>query len=218
MMDTITRRLGAADTLARIATALDAGEVQDAVADARASLLPAPTTTVAFALPADTRVSSATVKVKNLRPATRLAVYLRDGFVDRYSPERWRLVHPGALRVLSLRLGSAMPTELSRHGLPAHYASNAPVWFDVWPTVDHITARSNAARTLLDNLVTCSWWRNDSKRARHFVDTGWDLQPAGDLRDWDGLTDWFLRQVAEDPRLLDDRMVRNWHLPATVPA
>jgi hypothetical protein len=210
-----SRRMGIASTLARIADALSAGAVVDALGMARAELDPAPTTTIPFRFAAAERARvAAASKAPSLSPVDKLPIYQRDGFIDRYSPQRWRLVNPGALRVLSLRLGSVMATELSRHNIPAKYATNSPVWFDVWPAVDHIDARAYGGTSDARNLITCSWWRNAAKGTRTVDETGWQVHPAGSLDEWDGLTTWFEMQVTSDPLLLRDPMVSNWYLPA----
>jgi hypothetical protein len=211
MMQHHHARLGVADTLAEIADLLERGEHQHAVEVARQRIEPAPCTTIVYPLPPRHRTVATKVEKPSLTPSRKLPINLRDGFIDRYSPERWRLVNPGALRVLSLRLGEAMATEISRHSIPAKYATNSPVWFDVWPAVDHIEPRAAGGGNDSSNLVTCSWWRNDSKRDRPLVETGWELQPPGSLDDWDGLTTWFSQQVARDAGLLSDPMVANWH-------
>jgi hypothetical protein len=84
-----------------------------------------------------------------------------------------------------------MATELSRHNIPAKYATNSPVWFDVWPAVDHVDARAYGGSNDATNLITCSWWRNAAKGSRELDETGWEVQEAGSLEEWDGLTAWF---------------------------
>lgn len=209
-------RLGAARTLEELASVVSKSEDGRARSLARDALAPPPVEGISFPFAGTDSPCLPGAKVPSLKPAVKLAIYLRDGFIDRFSPERWRLVHPGALQVLSLALGDAMPTELSSHNIPAKYATNAPVWFDVWPAVDHLHARSFGGSNDATNLVCVSWWRNDSKRAYAFESTGWTLQPRGSLADWDGLTSWFHRRVEASPRLLQDPMVRNWHLPSVV--
>lgn len=193
---------------------LEKGEDERARSLARSTLAPPPVEGISFPFVGADSPRLPGPKVPSLNPAQKLAIYLRDGFVDRFSPERWRLVHPGALRVLSLSLGDAMPTEPSSHNIPAKYTTNAPVWFDVWPAVDHFHARAFGGSNDATNLVCVSWWRNDSKRAYAFESTGWTLQSGGNLANWDGLTSWFHRRVEANRELLLDPMVRNWHLPA----
>jgi hypothetical protein len=195
------RRMGVADHLVEIADALEAGATDHAFALAREHVAPAPTVTIPFRFTATERARvAAASKGPSLKPAQKLRIYERDGFVDRYSPERWRLVNPGALRVLSLRLGPLMATELSTHNIPAKYATNSPVWFDVWPAVDHVDARAYGGSNDATNLITCSWWRNAAKGSRELDETGWEVQEAGSLEEWDGLTAWFQDQVTRDPR------------------
>lgn len=159
-------------------------------------------------------ITRAKVKVRSLKPSEKLRIYQRDGFVDRYSPERWRLVHPGALRALSLRLPKWLHTSMGPHNIPAKHATNSPVWFDVWPAVDHVIPRAHSSGSNAETNLRCvSWWRDTSKGDRLLEETGWQLQPGGDLSEWDGLQGWFLKQIERNPSLLNDSMVRNWHFP-----
>ena len=211
---TIARRMGAADVLARLADALESGD-GSTVTQLAATLPRPPTTTIRLPIapPTTSEVTRAKVKAPSLRPSQKFAIYRRDGFVCRLSPERWRLLYPGALRVLSLLLPEAIPTQLSSHGIPARYPDNSPIWWDVWPAVDHVHPRSLEGGTNdPQNLVCVSWWRNDAKSNRSLESTGWQLQPPGDVSEWDGLYGWFTRQIAARPDLRDDVMVRNWNI------
>jgi hypothetical protein len=150
------------------------------------------------------------VKAPSLVPRQKIEIYKRDGFICRYSPERFKLLHPGAIRVLSLLLPIEIPTELSSHNIPAKYATNSPIWFDIWPAVDHFVPKASGGSNVDDNLVCCSWWRNDTKKAIPFEDTGWVLGDRGHLSAWDGLTGWLKKMIEKNPELTNDVMVRNW--------
>jgi hypothetical protein len=39
----------------------------------------------------------------------------------------------------------------------------------------------------------------------------WFLHSPGDLRQWDGLTTWFLNWAAKDKSILTDAYLRRWH-------
>lgn len=210
----VAGRMKQGELLARIAESLTGGDVDGAERLAE-GLDDPPVTTIRFPLagPEDATVAATAPRPPSLNPRQKLRIYLRDGFIDRYSPERWKLVHPGALRVISLRLPRQVPTDFGPHNIPAKCATNAPIWFDVWPAVDHFVPRASAGTNEPGNLVCVSWWRNDSKGRVSFTATGWELQPPGELAAWDGLTAWFHDQVQRDPSLRDDPMVRNWHMP-----
>ena len=76
-----------------------------------------PATTIPFpvAPPAAGGVGFEGEKVRGLTESERTRICYRDGFVDRLSPERFRLVYPGAIRVLSLLLDGACAVIKSVH-------------------------------------------------------------------------------------------------------
>jgi hypothetical protein len=210
----VERRMGAVDVVVELRDLLERGAVPEATALARSQLERAPATALPFAAvegsPFPPRSGrSAGARVRGLTPAERTSICHRDGFVDRLSPERWRLVYPGALRILSLELRGAIDTVVS-NGTLRSYAGNAPVWWDLWPTVDHLVPRAGGGTNGPDNLACVSWWRNAAKGDLSVEATGWTLQPAGDARTWDGLLGWFVDRVRRHPELAQDGMVRQY--------
>jgi hypothetical protein len=173
----IERRMRQVDILSTAAALIDGGEIDDAVELCRESLIHH-CHTLRFPLAAGARLRRAGEQV--VPPADvpqRIRVACRDGFVDRYSPERWRLLNPGAVRVLNLLMGdSAVPTTLS-NGTPRSYRGNTSVWWDSWPTVDHRLPRARRGDNSDDNLLCTSWWRNDTKKDANVAETGWIVQP-----------------------------------------
>ena len=136
--------------------------------------------------------------------AEALRVFLRDGFIDRYSGDR--LVFPGALRVLSLRLPADFPFHPNWKMSETHFA-----FWELSPTVDHVVPVSRGGADAEGNWVTTSMVRNSAKGNWTLEELGWTLRPAGDLREWDGLLGWFRTYVARHPDLLDNTLVRRWH-------
>src|SRR5687767_2160048 len=82
-----------------------------------------------------------------------LRVFLRDGFVDRYSGAR--LVFPGVLRVLALQL----PHEFPYHPNWKMTATHLAFW-ELSPTVDHIVPIARGGIDSDENWVTTSMLRN----------------------------------------------------------
>jgi 5-methylcytosine-specific restriction endonuclease McrA len=119
----------------------------------------------------------------------RMKVFLRDGFIDRYSGER--LIFPGVLLLLS----EWYPAELPYHQNWKLGACH-PAYYSLYPTVDHIKPRSDRGADDIDNLVTTSQRNNTAKLARPLAGLGWTLRPSGDLAEWDGLLSWFAEQHA----------------------
>jgi hypothetical protein len=206
----VERRMRQVEVLVQAAEHLTAGRVAEATGVCHEGLL-REATTLRFPVARSAVRGDVTGPLLPRTTITqRMRIATRDGFVDRYSPERWHLVNPGAVRVIALRVGDeALPTVLSS-GTVRAYRGNAPVWWDCWPTVDHRLPWSRGGSSQDDNLVCTSWWRNDTKRAMNTEETGWQVQPAGDPTAWDGLSAWFLEEVTRDPGLLDDAMVRSY--------
>jgi 5-methylcytosine-specific restriction endonuclease McrA len=136
-----------------------------------------------------------------------LRVFLRDGFVDRYSGAR--LVFPGVLRVLALRL----PAEFPYHPNWKMTATHLAFW-ELSPTVDHIVPIARGGVDADANWVTTSMLRNSAKANWTLDELGWKLLPSGDLRVWDGLLTWFTRQVTTHPELLQNARIAAWHRAA----
>lgn len=140
------------------------------------------------------------------RPARDVRIFCRDGFVDRYSGER--LVFPGTLRLLAKLLPNEFPYHPNWKTTACHLA-----FWELSPTIDHIVPFSHGGADSESNLVTTSMLRNSAKANFTLERLGWSLTPRGDLSEWDGLMSWFLIQVEENPRILDDNL-RMWQRAA----
>lgn len=132
------------------------------------------------------------------------SVFIRDGFLDRYSGAK--LVFPGSLRLLS-RL---MPEEFPAHPNWKMTASHIVYW-ELFPTVDHVLPVARGGADDESNWVTTSMLRNSAKSNWTLEELGWTLLPSGDYTDWDGLLKWFMNYVVKDVSQLDDPYVRRWH-------
>jgi hypothetical protein len=64
------------------------------------------------------------------------------------------------------------------------------------------------------NWVTTSMAPNSAKMNRMLEELGWSMHPPGDVRDWDGLTGWFLDYTAAHPTSLASSSVRAWRRAA----
>ncbi|HYC91026.1 MAG TPA: HNH endonuclease [Thermoanaerobaculia bacterium] len=140
-----------------------------------------------------------------------LKVFLRDGFIDRYSGAP--LVFPGVLRVLAMRL----PAEFPYHPNWKMTATHMAFW-ELSPTVDHIVPIARGGVDAEPNWVTTSMLRNSAKANWTLEESGWQLLPPGDLRVWDGLLAWFRRAIASHPELLQNSRIAAWHRAALLVA
>jgi 5-methylcytosine-specific restriction endonuclease McrA len=139
--------------------------------------------------------------------ATR--VFARDGFLDRYTGER--LVFPGALRLLSIRLPVAIPYHLNWKISETH-----PAFWKLCATIDHVIPVTRSGTDEEDNLITTSMIRNSAKANWLLEELGWQLRPIERVGEWDGLTGWFVGCVAADKALLQQPFVRRWYGAARI--
>jgi hypothetical protein len=135
------------------------------------------------------------------------ALFLRDGFVDRYSGDR--LIYPPVLRLISLALPSAFPYHPNWKMDQCHIA-----YWALSPTVDHIIPVSRGGDDDAENWATTSMLRNSSKSNWLLEEINWSLHPRGKLSDWDGMFYWFLSHVSANPNLLEHNFVKRWHSAA----
>lgn len=136
-----------------------------------------------------------------------LRVFLRDGFIDRYSGAR--LVFPGTLRLLS----HVLPDEF-----PAHpnwkLAHTHPAFWEQFPTIDHVVPVARGGQDHEANWVTTSMMRNTAKAHWTLEELGWQLVPAGSANEWDGLTSWFVDYTDAHPDVLTSAYLKRWRAAA----
>lgn len=141
-------------------------------------------------------------------PVESTRVFVRDGFLDRYTSEA--LIFPPVLRVLSAELPNEFPYHPNWKTDLTH-----PAYWDLSATVDHVIPVSRGGTDDATNLVTTSMVRNSAKANWTLKELGWTLQPAGDLQSWDGLLHWFLEYTKDRPELLKQHLsMGQWHRAA----
>lgn len=136
-----------------------------------------------------------------------LRVFWRDGFIDRYSGKR--LVFPGTLRLLTQLLPSEFPAHPNWKMAESHI-----VYWELFPTVDHVIPVARGGVDDASNWVTTSMLRNSAKAHWTLEELGWHMVEPGEVSQWDGLTRWFTAYVAGNPTILQDAYVRRWHRAA----
>lgn len=136
-----------------------------------------------------------------------MRVFVRDGFIDRYSGQR--LVFPGTLRLLS----QLMPNEF-----PAHknwkMSDSHIVFYELFPTIDHVVPVARGGADEEANWVTTSMLRNSAKAQWTLDELGWELHEPGSLDEWDGLTGWFLDYTAAHPKVVSSGYLKRWRRAA----
>lgn len=181
-----------ADVIARVCAALSSNERDAAVEVARTQY---PWTSTPFSKRAYSQIGA-------------LRIFLRDGFIDRYFGSR--LVFPGVLLILARVLPGSFPAHPTWKVSESH-----GVYWELWPAVDHLIPVSRGGTNDSANLYSTSTLHNSAKGHWLLDEIGWNLYPAGDLSQWDGLLSWFLKYIETAPELLHHSQIKSWHKAAT---
>lgn len=169
-----------ADVLSKVCTALTVGDTCSARKTLRSGYPFKPVETI-------TRRYSELESMK---------LFLRDGFIDRYTGTR--LINPGALRLLHVVLGDDFPAHENWKVSATH-----PAFWELFPTVDHVKPVSKGGPDDESNWVTASMLSNQAKNQWTIEDLGWKLHPPGG-REWDGKSRWLVDYLAAHPTLLTE--------------
>ncbi len=117
-----------------------------------------------------------------------LKIFLRDGFIDRYSGEQ--LLNPGVLRLLN----DLLPEEFPFHPHGKMDSCHEIYWTRL-PSIDHLVPVSRGGKDDESNWVTTSMKRNLVKNLWLLDELGWNLCDPGSLNDWDGASQQFINIV-----------------------
>ena len=137
----------------------------------------------------------------------RTRVFLRDGFIDRYSGDR--LFFPPVLEVISASIPEAFPRPRSSNMTNSHVAH-----WELYASVDHVVPVARGGAHEMDNWVTTSFMHNLIKSHWRLEDLGWELLPPGRLDEWDGMLGWFLKYTEERGDLMALGGISDWHRAA----
>ena len=134
--------------------------------------------------------------VRRYSVGQQMKLFMRDGFVDRYTGNR--LVNPGVLRLLHVVLGDDFPAHANGKLSETHIA-----FWELFPTVDHRVPVSRSGPDDASNWVTASMLSNQAKGHWTVEELGWKVHPAGTVEEWDGLSRWLVDYLAENRNVLE---------------
>ena len=144
------------------------------------------------------------IQGRNYSEKEKMQVFLRDGFVDRYSGKR--LVNPGILKSITYFFPQDFPYHPHWKTTQCHRA-----YWELLPTVDHIVPIARGGEDIFENWATTSMLNNSIKSNWTLEELRWDICPAGDLTKWDGLTKKFISLAEATPSILADPYIRRWY-------
>lgn len=84
-------------------------------------------------------------------------------------------------------------------------------YWELVPTIDHIIPIAIGGEDNLSNYATTSMLHNSFKSNWTLEQLNWKLYPAGDINEYDGLTDLFVKLTENDLELFDDPYIKRWY-------
>ncbi|MEW6427414.1 MAG: HNH endonuclease [Thermodesulfobacteriota bacterium] len=133
-----------------------------------------------------------------------LRIFLRDGFVDRYSGGF--LLFPPVLRILTTLLPNDFPFHRNWKMGEIHQA-----YWELFPTLDHVLPIVRGGQNDEHNLVSTSMYWNSAKANATLEEIGWTLHPPGDMKRWDGMLAWCADFLSQNATLLNDKYIGRWY-------
>jgi hypothetical protein len=134
----------------------------------------------------------------------KLRIYMRDGFIDRYSGKK--MVFPNVLRIMTEELGEYFPYHTNWKMSDCHFS-----YWEFMPTYDHIIPIARGGKDISENIVTTSQIMNSAKSNFLIEEVGFKLFPRGNSVDWDGMIKWYREYVKENPKILQNKYIYQWH-------
>lgn len=143
-------------------------------------------------------------KARSHSDTQKVRLFLRDGFIDRYSGKK--LVFPPVLRILSKLFPKEFPYHPHWKMAECHIA-----YWELAPTVDHVVPVTRGGEDEESNWVCTSQLRNSAKSNWLLEELGWELHPAGNADEWDGLLSWYVKYIARSETEKHDPYFWKWY-------
>jgi hypothetical protein len=166
---------------------------------------------------ADGQVTEAGLSIKNnysFQPVSKpprqytprqiTAVFIRDGFIDRY--KGYQLVFPPSMRLISHYLPKEFPYHKNGKMDEGHIA-----YWELFPTIDHLYPIARGGKDEESNWICCSMLTNSIKSNWTLDELEWKLLPPGDFNKWDGMLGWFIHQIETDKSFLANKYFKDWY-------
>lgn len=144
------------------------------------------------------------VEKRNYNVNQKIEIFMKDGFIDRYSGER--LLNPGVLKILSF----CFPAEFPYHSHWKMTDTHVAYW-ELIPTIDHIYPIARGGVDDPSNWVTTSMLHNQVKNNWTLDQLNWKLHDAGDIKNWDGLSYAMIEFLDTNKEYLEDSYIMKWY-------
>jgi hypothetical protein len=125
------------------------------------------------------------ITTRRYGPLESTRVFVRDGFIDRYTGEP--LVFPPVLRIIS----AVLPVDFPFHPNWKTDVTHSAYW-EIGATINHLVPVTRGGIDAPSNWVTTSMAHNSAKMNWTLEELGWTLHEPGDFHVWDGLMRWFV--------------------------
>ena len=135
--------------------------------------------------------------------ATKMRVFARDGFINRFTGEL--LVFPAALRLLSREFPKEMPYQQAWRVGEVHLA-----YYDLYACANKVVALSRGGKEDGSNLITTTMPYILARSDSTVEEVGWRLTREGYVDEWDGMSSWYVEYVKEHPELRNENYFNMW--------
>ena len=132
-------------------------------------------------------------------------VFLKDGFIDRYSGDK--LLFPGLIKLLTIEF-----PEIFKYHKNWKMSETHLVYWELFPTIDHLIPVARGGQDNESNWITTSMVRNSAKSNWTIEELGWTLHHKGQLTNWDGLINCFIDLANKNPVYEKDNYITQWKI------
>ena len=130
-------------------------------------------------------------------------VFLRDGFIDRYSGGK--LLFPGIIMLLTIEF-----PEIFKYQKNWKMSDTHMVYWELFPTIDHLVPVARGGQDDESNWITTSMVHNSAKSNWTIDELGWKLYDKGYVENWDGLTNCFLELTNKNSLYEKHNYISDW--------
>ena len=147
--------------------------------------------------------STSSISKRNYSKYEICKIFLRDGFIDRYSGEK--LLFPGLIKLLTIEFPDIFKYHTNWKMTETHL-----IYWELFPTIDHLIPIAKGGQNIESNWITTSMIRNSAKSNWTIEELGWKLYERGQLDNWDGLINCFLELSDKNPIYEKDGYLNAW--------